>query len=153
MGDLESANDYLTFMDKAGWSDVVGFNLDCSHLEWQGVSGVEFIREFHNRIHSVHIKGVQVAKNYTRGGRLGGHRPMGHPHNGWNFTTPGTARDAIATEEIIVELNRVGYDGALNIEWEDNDVDKWQGARLALDNVRRADFTPSTSKHDDQLQA
>jgi sugar phosphate isomerase/epimerase len=153
MGDLESAGDYLEFMYKAGYGDVVGFNLDCSHMEWQGVSGIEFIREFGDRIHSAHIKGVYVAPGYTRAGRLGGHRPMGHKFNGWNFTTPGTARDATSIEEIIVELNRAGYDGAINIEWEDNDVDKRLGARVALENVRRADFAPSLTRHDETLQA
>ncbi len=153
MGDLESANDYLQTMEQAGFGDVVGFNFDCSHMEWQGVSGIDFIREFEERIHSVHIKGAYVAPNYTRAGRLGGHRPMGHRYNGWNFTTPGTARDATPLEEIIVELNRIGYDGALNIEWEDNDVEKKLGAKIALENVQRADFTPSSGRHDDALQA
>jgi hypothetical protein len=35
MGDLESASDYIRFMNKAGYEGVVGFNLDGSHLEWQ----------------------------------------------------------------------------------------------------------------------
>src|SRR6267378_2495255 len=41
MGDIESASDYLAFMDKAGYAEVVGFNLDGSHMEWQGVSVVQ----------------------------------------------------------------------------------------------------------------
>jgi hypothetical protein len=44
LGDLESAGDYLDFMDRAGYGDVVGFNRDCSHMERQAVSGIEFIR-------------------------------------------------------------------------------------------------------------
>lgn len=151
MGDLESARDYLETMDAAGFSEVAGFNLDCSHLEWQGVSGIAFVREFSERIHSVHLKGVWVAEGYTRAGRLGGHRPMGHPENGWTFTTAGSARDAIRTEEVIVELNRVGYRGPLNIEWEDNDVDRFAGAAAALRNVRAFDLPPSGLKHDDML--
>ena len=90
MGDIESASDYLNFMDKAGYGGVVGFNLDGSHMEWQGVSVVQFIREFGDRIHCAHIKGVQVIREHTRAGLLGGHRPMGHPLNGWNFVTAGT---------------------------------------------------------------
>jgi sugar phosphate isomerase/epimerase len=152
MGDLESAGDYLRFMDKHGYSNVVGFNLDGSHLEWQGVSVVQFIREFGDRIHSAHIKGVQVIREHTRAGLLGGHRPMGHRLNGWNFVTAGTARDANSVEEIIIELNRAGYDGAINIEWEDNDADKRAGARAALANVRRADLPPSMTRHDETLK-
>jgi sugar phosphate isomerase/epimerase len=117
MGDLESAGDYLAALDRAGYGKVAGFNLDGSHMEWQGVSVVQFIREFGERIHCAHIKGVQVTREHTRAGLLGGHRPMGHRHNGWNFVTAGSQRDANSVEEILIELNRAGYDGAINIEW------------------------------------
>jgi sugar phosphate isomerase/epimerase len=153
MGDLESANDYLKAMDKAGYQSVVGFNLDGSHMEWQGVSVVEFIREFGDRIHCAHIKGVQVMREHCRGGRLGGHRPMGHWTNGWNFVTPGTARDANSLEEIFIELNRIGFDGAVSIEWEDNDAEQHAGAKTALLNCRRADNPPSGMRHDAMLKA
>ncbi|MER3416156.1 MAG: hypothetical protein C4297_08115 [Gemmataceae bacterium] len=153
MGDLASAGEYLRFLDDAGYSSVVGFNLDGSHMEWQGVSVIQFIREYGERIHSAHIKGVYVAREHTRNGLLGGHQPMGHKHNGWNFVTAGSARDANSVEEILIELNRAGYDGAINIEWEDNDVEKRAGARYALANVRRADHPPSRSRHDEALRA
>lgn len=153
MGDLESAGDYLAHLDQAGYADVIGFNFDGSHMEWQNVSGVEFIRAYGDRIHSVHIKGVQVQREHCRAGLLGGHRPMGHPANGWNFVTAGAARDAINTEELIVELNRVGYDGAFNIEWEDNDAEKRAGATAALGYLRAADLPPSIGRHDEQLKA
>jgi sugar phosphate isomerase/epimerase len=152
MGDLESAGDYLKAMDKAGYQSVIGFNLDGSHLEWQNVSVVQFIREFGDRIHCAHVKGVWVAREHCRAGRLGGHRPMGHWANGWNFVTAGTARDANSLEEIFIELNRVGYDGAVSIEWEDNDAEQHAGARTALANARQADNPPSGMRHDEMLK-
>jgi sugar phosphate isomerase/epimerase len=153
MGDLESAGDYLAAMDRAGYAGVVGFNLDGSHMEWQGVSVVQFIRAFRDRIHCAHIKGVQVIREHSRAGLLGGHRPMGFPLNGWNFVTAGSQRDANSVEEILIELNRVGYDGAVNIEWEDNDAEQHAGARSALAAVRRADLPPSGMRHDEMLKA
>jgi len=153
MGDLESAGDYLRFMEKAGYGSVVGFNFDASHMEWQHVSPIEFIREYGAHIHCAHIKGVWVTKNYARAGLLGGHRPMGNKVNGWNFVTAGTGRDSVNTEEVIIELNRAGYSGAISIEWEDNDAYKLVGAKKALANVHRADFPPSTGRHDDTLKA
>jgi sugar phosphate isomerase/epimerase len=152
MGDLESASDYINFMCKAGYEGVVGFNLDGSHLEWQNVSVIQFIREFHDFIHCAHVKGVWVAREHCRAGRLGGHRPMGHWANGWNFVTAGTARDANSLEEIFIELNRVGFDGAVSIEWEDNDAEQHAGARTALANARRADNPPSGMRHDEMLK-
>ncbi len=153
MGDLESASDYINFMCKAGYEGVVGFNFDGSHIEWQGVSAVQFIREFGKYIHCAHIKGVQVIREHTRAGLLGGHRPMGHPLNGWNFVTAGTARDANSCEEIFIELNRVGFDGAVSIEWEDNDAEQHAGAKAALANCRKADLPPSGMRHDEMLKA
>lgn len=153
MGDIESASDYLAALDKAGYADVAGFNLDGSHMEWQGVSVIQFIREFGERIHCAHIKGVYVSREHTRAGLLGGHRPMGHQYNGWNFVTAGTARDANSVEEIMIELNRAGYDGAVNIEWEDNDAEQLAGAKAGLDNVRRGDLPPSGMRHDEMLKA
>lgn len=152
MGDLESASDYIKHMNKAGYEGVVGFNLDGSHLEWQNVSVIDFIREFGNEIHCAHVKGVWVSHEHCRGGRLGGHRPMGHWTNGWNFVTAGTARDANSLEEIFIELNRIGFDGAVNIEWEDNDAEQHAGAQAALANCRRSDLPPSGMRHDEMLK-
>jgi len=153
MGDLESANDYLKALDKAGYQSVTGFNLDGSHMEWQNVSVVQFIREFAERIHCAHVKGVQVIREHCRAGRLGGHRPMGHWTNGWNFVTAGTDRDANSLEEIFIELNRVGFDGAVSIEWEDNDAEQHAGAKIALANCHKADQPPSGMRHDEMLKA
>ena len=153
MGDLESASDYINYMCKAGYEGVVGFNLDGSHMEWQNVSVIQFIREFKDFIHCAHVKGVWVAREHCRAGRLGGHRPMGHWANGWNFVTAGTARDANSLEEIFIELNRVGYDGAVSIEWEDNDAEQHAGAKQALANCRKADLPPSGMRHDEMLKA
>src|SRR5436190_14866186 len=86
---------------------------------------------------------------HARAGGFGGDRPMGLPLSGWNFVTAGTPRDANSVEEIFIELNRVGYDGAVSIEWEDNDAEQHAGAKAALANCRRGDFPPSGVKHDE----
>ncbi len=153
MGDLASAAGYLAAVDAAGFEKAAGFNFDASHMEWQGVSPIHFIRRFGERIHCAHIKGVQVIDGYTENGRLGGHQPMGDKHNGWNFVTAGTARDTTRLEEILVELNRAGFSGAISIEWEDNDVEQHAGAKMALAHVHRADQPPSLMRHDEQLKA
>lgn len=153
MGDITSAGEYLAAVDKAGFAKAAGFNFDCSHMEWQGVNGVDFIRAHGDRIHCAHIKGVQVIRGYTRNGLLGGHRPMGDRHNGWNFVTAGSARDAAPLEELLVELNRIGYSGAISIEWEDNDWEQHAGGQAALANVHKADRPPSLMRHDEQLKA
>lgn len=152
MGDMESAADYLETMHKAGYGGVAGFNTDWSHLEWQGVSGVEFVREFAADIFCAHVKGVKVQRGYSRGGLLGGHQPMGHYTNGWQFVTAGTARDANNLDEFFITLNEIGFSGAVSIEWEDNKAEQHAGAKTALTNCHRADLPPSGMRHDEMLR-
>ena len=51
--DLYSAQRALEALDHR---EEFGFNFDPSHLHWQGVDSVEFIRAFPDRIYHVHIK-------------------------------------------------------------------------------------------------
>jgi len=153
IGDISSATEFLDVVRTAGFETHVGFNLDASHMVWQGVNPIAFIRKFAKKIFSVHIKGVQVSKYPTENGLLGGHRPMGDPDNGWNFVTACSGRDSINEDEIITELRRIGYSGAINVEWEDNDADPIQGAELALDELECINLAPSTQAHDEALKA
>src|SRR5262249_37234773 len=43
MGDLESANDYINFLNKAGYEGTVGFNLDGSHLDSHTTPLLQFL--------------------------------------------------------------------------------------------------------------
>jgi sugar phosphate isomerase/epimerase len=51
-------------------------------------------------------------------------------------------------EEIIRELNRVGYSGPLSVEWEDSGMDREFGAREAAAFVKKMDFSPSNRAFD-----
>jgi sugar phosphate isomerase/epimerase len=127
-------------LDAIGNREEFGFNFDPSHLLWQGVDPVEFIREFPDRIYHVHIKDAIVALN-GRSGILGSHLNFGDPRRGWDFRSPG--RGGVNFEEIIRALNQAGYDGPLSVEWEDVGMDREHGAREACDFVRKLDFEPS----------
>ncbi len=54
----------------------------------------------------------------------------------------------MAFEEIIRELNRIGYSGPLSIEWEDSGMDREHGAEEACARVRALDFPASASAFD-----
>ena len=93
MGDLEWPGTTSATWKRRAIEGVVGFNLDGSHMEWQNVSVVQFIREYGHVIHCAHIKGCPgYSRARCAAGLLGGHRPMGHKYNGWNFVTAGTQR-------------------------------------------------------------
>jgi sugar phosphate isomerase/epimerase len=135
--DLYSAERALAAIDRR---EEFGFNFDPSHLVWQGVDPVEFIRAFPDRIYHVHIKDAIVTLN-GRSGILGSHLNFGDPRRGWDFRSPG--RGGVNFEEIIRALNAIGYDGPLSVEWEDVGMDREAGAREAAEFVKRLDFTPS----------
>ena len=92
-----------------------GFNFDPSHLLWQGVDPVEFIREFPDRIYHVHIKDAIVTLN-GRSGILSSHLQLGDPRRGWDF---GAGPGSVNFEEIIRALNQIKYEGPLSVEFED----------------------------------
>jgi sugar phosphate isomerase/epimerase len=118
-----------------------GFNYDPSHLGYQGVDYVDFIKEFGDRIFHVHMKDVYWSPRPTRAGVFGGHMDFGHPDRYWDFRSLG--RGSIYFEAIMRALNEVRYEGPLSVEWEDNGMDREHGATEAAAYVRRLDFRPS----------
>jgi sugar phosphate isomerase/epimerase len=127
-------------LNAIGNREEFGFNFDPSHLLWQGVDPVEFIREFPDRIYHMHVKDAIVTLN-GRSGILGSHLNFGDPRRGWDFRSPG--RGGVNFEEIIRTLNQIGYDGPLSVEWEDSGMDREHGAREACEFVKKLDFEPS----------
>jgi len=132
-------------LDALGRREEFGFNFDPSHLHWQGVSPVEFIRAFPDRIYHVHVKDAIVTLN-GRTGILASHINFGDPRRGWDFRSPG--RGGIDFEEIIRALNQAGYAGPLSVEWEDCGMDREHGAAEAARFVKNLDFAPSGRQFD-----
>jgi sugar phosphate isomerase/epimerase len=122
-----------------------GFNFDPSHLLWQGVDPVEFIRAFPDRIYHMHVKDATTKLN-GKSGILCSHLNFGDPRRGWDFRSPG--RGSVNFEEIIRALNDIGYSGPLSVEWEDSGMDREFGAREAASFVRGIDFSPSERAFD-----
>ena len=127
-------------LDALGGREEFGFNFDPSHLLWQGVDPVEFIRAFPDRIYHVHVKDAIVTLN-GRSGILSSHLEFGDPRRGWEFRSPG--RGGVNFEEIIRTLNVINYQGPLSVEWEDMGMDRDVGAKEACEFVKRLDFRPS----------
>jgi sugar phosphate isomerase/epimerase len=127
-------------LDAIGRRPEFGFNFDPSHLHWQGIDSVEFLRAFSDRIYHVHVKDAIVTLN-GKTGILASHINFGDHRRGWDFRSPG--RGTVNFEEIIRELNRIGYQGPLSVEWEDSGMDREFGAREACSFVKQKDFAAS----------
>ena len=121
--------------------ECFGFNYDPSHLGYQGVDYVKFIRTFGDRIFHCHMKDVWWGHGDGTVGVFGGHTEFADARRYWDFRSIG--HGDIDFEEIIVALNDVGYQGPLSIEWEDSRMDREHGAREACEFIKKADFKPS----------
>ena len=135
--DLYTAERALAVLDHR---PELGFNVDPSHLIWQGVNPGRFIRRFPDRIFHVHMKDAAVTLDGDSG-ILASHLNFGDPRRGWDFRTLG--RGSVDFEAIIRALNDAGYDGPLSVEWEDSGMEREHGAREACQYVRKLDFQPS----------
>jgi len=126
-----------------------GFNFDPSHLGYQGVDYVKFLRTFPDRIFHCHVKDVWWGHGDGTVGVFGGHTTFADPRRFWDFRSPG--RGDIQWEQIIVALNDIGYGGPLSVEWEDSRMDREHGAAEAARFVRQLDFKPSAIAFDAQF--
>ena len=118
-----------------------GFNYDPSHLGYQGVDYVKFIRDLGKRIYHVHMKDAWWNHGDGTVGVFGGHTNFGDARRFWDFRSLG--HGDIEFEDIIVALNDIGYKGPLSVEWEDIRMDRVHGGEEAAAFVRAVDFPTS----------
>jgi sugar phosphate isomerase/epimerase len=124
-------------LDVLDGREEFGFTFDPSHLFWQGVDPVEFLRRFPDRIYHVHIKDLALTLN-GRSGVLNGYLPPGDVRRGWEYRCPG--HGGIDWESIMRALNMIGYDGPLSVEFSDAGMQRDYGAEEACSFVKRLDF-------------
>jgi|SRR5579859_5408616 len=132
-------------LDAIGHRPAFGINFDPSHLYHQFVDSVMFLEEFTDRIYHVHIK-ESIRRLDGRHSILSSHLAFGDRRRGWDFVSPG--RGGVDFEQIVRTLNQIGYDGPLSVEWEDNGMNREQGAPEALQLVRSVNFSASDRAFD-----
>lgn len=133
-------------IEAVGGHKRFGFNFDPSHLGYQGVDYVKFIRTFGDRIYHVHMKDVWWGRGDGTVGVFGGHTNFGDARRHWDFRSVG--RGQIDFESIIVALNDVSYNGPLSVEWEDSRMDRVHGATESAAYSKRLDFKPAAGAFD-----
>lgn len=148
----EIAYDFWTTkrtLESVNRREAFGINFDPSHLNWQMVDPVAFIHEYADRIYNMHVKeSIRVLDG--RNGILSSHLFFGDWRRGWDFVSPG--RGSVPFERVFRALNDIGYKGPLSIEWEDNGMNRDQGAPEALALVKRLELTPSDVAFDAAFQ-
>ncbi|MEM1011790.1 MAG: sugar phosphate isomerase/epimerase [Planctomycetota bacterium] len=136
-------------IEAVGGHKRFGFNYDPSHLGYQGVDYVKFVRTFGDRLYHAHMKDAWWGHGDGTVGVFGGHTDFADPRRYWDFRSVG--RGDVNFEEIIVALNDVGYQGPLSVEWEDSRMDREHGATESAAFVKQLDFKRSDIAFDAQF--
>lgn len=120
--------------------DVVGANLDPSHLMGMGADIPSVIEALGGSIFHVHAKDTRINSAVTARDGLLTSYPMEKAHQrAWNYVTLGLGQPAGETfwADFVYALRSVGYDGTLNIEHEDVLVNSVEGVTRAAETLKR----------------
>ena len=119
--------------------DIIGANIDPSHLFWQGMDILEVIHALgeKNAIHYFHAKDTQMCEHNIRtNGVLDNGSFADVAKRSWYFCTVGYGHDATLWKKIIAALKVAGYDGSISIEHEDGLMSPKEGLEKAVAFMR-----------------
>jgi sugar phosphate isomerase/epimerase len=148
---VHSTSTMLRLIEATG-GDVVGANLDPSHLMWMGADIPTVIRSLGGAIFHVHAKDIRVNDWISTRDGLLDTVPITEPGSrAWNYVTLGLGHPGGATfwADFVYHLRAAGYDGTLNIEHEDALVNSIEGVGRAANLLKQValieppDWTPA----------
>jgi sugar phosphate isomerase/epimerase len=127
--------------------DMVGANLDPSHLFWQGINPVIAIRELGRSIYHVHAKDTKIDEYMTsRIGVLDTKHYQNYTDRSWNFRTVGYGHGREFWKEFVSMLRAVGYDYVLSIEHEDQQMSIMEGLKKAMEFLKDVSIAEKAEK-------
>lgn len=128
--------------------DIVGANLDPSHLIWQGIDPVAAIRALKGAIYHVHAKDTKIDKyNCAKNGVLDTKHYGDELNRSWIFRTVGYGNNETFWRDLVSNLRLCGYNRVLSIEHEDSLMTTDVGLAKAvkfIDEVIINDEKPTT---------
>jgi sugar phosphate isomerase/epimerase len=125
--------------------DVVGVNLDPSHLMWMGADPITAIEALGESIYHVHAKDTRIEEREAKTNSCYEVRPFDDvAHRAWNYVTLGRGQAGAQSywQRFVDALRAVGYDGVLSIEHEDASMPRLDGVRESVD-LLKAVLNPS----------
>ncbi|KGE16862.1 sugar phosphate isomerase/epimerase family protein [Paenibacillus wynnii] len=126
----------LRLREAAG--EVIGANLDPSHMWWQGIDPVQAIHILGRKgaIHHFHAKDAFIDPINVNMHGLTDMQSYGKMlDRAWQFRTVGYGHDMKTWTDIMSALRLVGYDYVVSIEHEDGLMSVDEGFSKAVDNL------------------
>ena len=130
-----SAETLLRLRGEVG--DILGVNLDPSHLFWMGADPLAVAEALKGCIYHVHIKDVRLERFAGPNTLLDTKGVLEYAARSWNFVTPGTGHNEDWWRAFLLKLRECGYDGPLSIEQEDYTIPTRQALAQAAALLRR----------------
>ena len=113
--------------------DMIGANLDPSHLFWQGIDPCYAIKALRGAIYHFHAKDTKIDEFNTKTTGVLDTENYGHIENrSWVFRTVGYGHGRETWNDIISTLKATGYDGVISIEHEDGLMSPKEGLEKAV---------------------
>ena len=117
--------------------DILGANLDPSHLFWQGIDPVYAIRKLGDAIYHFHAKDTRIDDINTKTtGVLDTKHYSDEIHRAWIFRSVGYGHDYQCWKDMMSALRMVNYDGAISIEHEDSLMTPMEGLTKAIEFLK-----------------
>jgi sugar phosphate isomerase/epimerase len=127
----------LRLREAAG--EVVGANLDPSHLFWQGIDPILAVRELGPAIFHVHAKDTAIDPyNAALNGVLDVETYANVDRRSWIFRSVGDGHDLLWWKRFVAALRVARYDHVLSIEHEDSLASIDEGVARSLETLRLA---------------
>ncbi len=128
--------------------DIVGANLDPSHLMWMGADPLAAIDALGPAIHHTHAKDTMINTPVAAlTSRLENGSLMDIPARAWSYITLGYGNGESWWRDFCYRLRMAGYDGWLSIEHEDVMLSREEGVRKSVALLRNvAPAEPSDYK-------
>ena len=125
--------------------EVVGANLDPSHLMWMGADPLAAARALGDAIYYVHAKDTRIDPDIAgRNGVIDTTPASEVASRAWSYITLGRGHDEAWWRAFIAALAAAGYDGVLSIEHEDPAMSAEEGVERSVALLRRVLAAPRT---------
>lgn len=114
--------------------DIIGMNLDPSHLIAMGADPIAAARKLEGAVYHVHGKDARIERGLADVDGLMEYRPVTDTKNRtWNYVAVGCGQDLKWWKEFFSVLRMTGYDGYVSLEMEDLTMSVEAGLRTSID--------------------
>jgi sugar phosphate isomerase/epimerase len=117
--------------------DMVGMNLDPSHLFWMGGDPIAAARTLGDAIYHVHAKDVRIERGINDAQGLLDIKPMeSFSTRSWNYVALGYGHNVGYWKEFFTVIKMTGYEGPIVMEMEDLTMDPFTGVKKSVDVLK-----------------